>query len=166
MEALQVVRKRIGASQVVTLEDPLGGSRQRTDRGGHVTQEELDALYSISEIVLTSSNIEGFKLTAVEGWLRKKPCIVSSGAGVSELVHNALNGYIFESSDDLDLSRKLQKVLSSSETSAKLGENGYSTSSEFSVSEAVKSTRAIFDEVSKTYSSFRKTKSKELVVSE
>lgn len=120
---------------------------------GHVTHEELDALYSISEMVVVPSAIEGFNLTAVEGWLHSKPCVVSSGAGVSELVHNDVNGYVFASSNYDDLAHKLEALAKSPEFAIKLGENGSMMARQCDVRNASSELYEIFSETSKMYSS-------------
>ena len=51
---------------------------------GHVNHEELNAIYSLADAVVVPSKVEGFNLTAVEGWIHKKPVVVSDGAGISE----------------------------------------------------------------------------------
>jgi glycosyltransferase involved in cell wall biosynthesis len=118
---------------------------------GHVSREELHALYSMAEAVLVPSNIEGFNLTAVEGWLNKKPCVVSRGAGVSELVHDGLNGYTFVPGDHSDLAEKIRTVLKSSEAAAKVGENGLMTAKLCSIDVAVDALMEAFESALKLY---------------
>lgn len=118
---------------------------------GHVTHEELNSLYTLSEAILVPSKIEGFNLTAVEGWLHGKPCVVSQGAGVSELVHNEVNGYTFVPSDYRDLATKLDILLSSPERAAKLGENGTIMARQCSVDTAVRSFQEVFERTSASY---------------
>jgi glycosyltransferase involved in cell wall biosynthesis len=118
---------------------------------GHISHDDLNALYEIAEAVLVPSRIEGFNLTAVEGWLRKKPCIVSGGAGVSELVHDGLNGYRFTGGDETELAKKMRTVLRSPEATVKMGENGLMTSKLCSVEAAVAGIRESFESVLKLY---------------
>ncbi|HZW56690.1 MAG TPA: glycosyltransferase [Nitrososphaerales archaeon] len=119
---------------------------------GHLSHKELDAIYSLCDIVLVPSRIEGFNLTAVEGWLHKKPCIVSRGAGVSELIHDEVNGLTFEPSNDTDLAEKIEKMLQTSEAAVSMGEIGFRTASLCSVDRTVESLNQIFEEVMKGYS--------------
>ena len=119
---------------------------------GHVTHEELNSLYQLSEAVLVPSKIEGFNLTGVEGWLHGKPCVVSQGAGVSEIVHDEVNGYTFTTSDYHDLAERLDALLSSPEKAARMGENGTMMASLCSIDVAVRSFQEVFEETSATYS--------------
>lgn len=118
---------------------------------GHVNHDELNALYSMAEVVIVPSTLEGFNLTAVEGWLHKKACLVSQGAGVSELVHNEVNGYTFDSSDYADCARKLDQLLSSPEKTVKMGENGASMAKQCYVENAVEAIKKMFEETSAGY---------------
>lgn len=124
---------------------------------GHVNHEDLDAFYSLSEAVLVTSTIEGFNLTAVEGWLHGKPCVVSQGAGVSELVHNEVNGYTFAPSEYHDLAERLDDLLSSPERGVKLGENGTIMAKQCSVEFAVDRFQEVFEQTSAKYAKMHKT---------
>ena len=118
---------------------------------GHVTHEELNALYSIAEAVVVPSRIEGFNLTPVEGWLHKKPCVVSSGAGVSELVHDGVNGYVFTPHPGRDFASTLSQLLTSGTQAEKMGENGAMTARLCSIEIAVKSLKETFEGALKAY---------------
>ncbi|MCY0859670.1 MAG: glycosyltransferase family 4 protein [Sulfolobaceae archaeon] len=78
---------------------------------GYVSDKELGSLFSRADVVLLSSNIEGFGLTVCEGWVYNKAVVVSSGAGASELVIDGVNGYVFKSGDHEDLVDKLNKAM-------------------------------------------------------
>ena len=78
---------------------------------GYVTDEELSAIYELTDVNLLPSNIEGFGLTVCEGWVYGKPAVVSSGAGVSELVIDGVNGYVFRAGNHEDLGEKIKSVL-------------------------------------------------------
>lgn len=137
-----------------TLEDVISelGMKDKVVFTGHVGHDELNALYTIAEIVVVPSKLEGFNLTAVEGWLHKKPCIVSQGAGVSELVHNEVNGYTFAALDHKDCAERLGVLLSSTEKSTKMGENGASMAKQCYVENAVETLKKMFEETSAEYS--------------
>ena len=134
---------------------------------GHVNHEELNSFYTLSEVVLVTSKTEGFNLTAVEGWLHGKPCVVSQGAGVSELIYNEINGYTFVPSDHHDLADRLEDLLRSPEKAAKMGENGTTMSKQCSVELAVERFREVFEEVSgKYYESRRRSRSPDIETSQ
>jgi glycosyltransferase involved in cell wall biosynthesis len=118
---------------------------------GHISHDDLNALYTVAEAVLVPSKIEGFNLTAVEGWLRKNPCIVSGGAGVSELVHDGVNGFRFVGGNEADLAKKMSLMLKSREATLKMGENGLMTSKMCSIDVGVAGIRESFESVLKLY---------------
>ncbi|MDG6900662.1 MAG: glycosyltransferase family 4 protein [Nitrososphaerota archaeon] len=118
---------------------------------GHVNHVELNALYGIAEAVLVPSRIEGFNLTPVEGWLHKKPCIVSNGAGSSELVQDGVNGYAFSSGVEEEFSDKVSQLLESGDRAHKMGENGAMTARLCSIDAAVTSLKETFEGALRAY---------------
>ena len=118
---------------------------------GHLPHEEVDALYTTCDATIIPSAIEGFNLTAVEAWIHKKPSVVSKGAGVSELVHDEVNGFKFNPRDHVDLAEKLGTLLKSPSTAEKMGENGSGMTKHCYVDNAIDSIKQVFDDVSKMY---------------
>lgn len=78
---------------------------------GYVDHETLQALYQRSNVVILTSKVEGFGLTICEAWTYGKPVVVSSGAGVSELVIEGGNGYVFKREDYEDLREKIKLAI-------------------------------------------------------
>ncbi|MEM0128495.1 MAG: glycosyltransferase family 4 protein [Thermoplasmatales archaeon] len=116
---------------------------------GHSTQEELKAAYSLSSVVLLTSNIEGFGITVLEGWIHKKPVVVSSGAGASELVINGSNGYVFPAGDYEKAAEMILKAITGDPD--KLGEYGYESARQCLIDVSVEREKAILDETSKQF---------------
>lgn len=116
---------------------------------GHVSHEELRAAYSLSSAVLLTSRLEGFGITALEGWMSKKPIVVSKGTGVSELVVDGSNGFTFNPGDEREASEKILKALG--EGGAKCGENGFETAKQCYISVAVEREREILEDAISIY---------------
>ncbi|MEM0134756.1 MAG: glycosyltransferase family 4 protein [Thermoplasmatales archaeon] len=116
---------------------------------GHSSKEELKAAYHLSSVVLLSSNLEGFGITVLEGWTNKKPAVVSSGCGVSELVVNDSNGYVFQAGDFEMAGEMILKSLGS--VADRLGEYGYESAKQCSLNVAVEREKKIFEEVEKEF---------------
>jgi len=95
---------------------------------GHLTHKELQAAYERCELTILPSVLEGFGLVVVESWLYKKPAIVSSMAGVAELVKEEENGLLFNPNNPDDLANKLSAVLANQSLASSLGGNGFKTS--------------------------------------
>ncbi|RLE49218.1 MAG: glycosyltransferase family 1 protein [Candidatus Methanomethylicota archaeon] len=114
---------------------------------GYVSEEELGALYSIADVVLLTSSIEGFGLTTCEAWVFKKPVVVSRGCGSAELVIDGTNGYTFTPNDYDDLAEKVKMVLSDSEKAVHMGEVGFETAKRCFVDSVSKELKAVFESV-------------------
>ncbi|MGC8644643.1 MAG: glycosyltransferase family 4 protein [Thermoplasmata archaeon] len=116
---------------------------------GHASKEELKAAYSLSSLVLLPSRMEGFGITVLEGWIHRKPVVVSSGAGVSELVINDSNGYVFPSGDHEAAAEMMLKALSGDMD--RLGNNGYESAKRCTISVSVEREKAILDEIGRQF---------------
>jgi glycosyltransferase involved in cell wall biosynthesis len=116
---------------------------------GHASHEEVKAAYSLASSVLLTSVSEGFGLSVLEGWINKKPVVVSTGAGSSELVVNGSNGYTFPAGDDVKAAECIWDSVKSD--SEKLGENGFETSKQCHISVAADREKAIFEEAMSIY---------------
>jgi glycosyltransferase involved in cell wall biosynthesis len=116
---------------------------------GHSSNDELKASYSLASSVLLTSVSEGFGLSVLEGWLNKKPVVVSTGAGSSELVVDGSNGFTFPAGDDRKAAECILKSIQSS--SEKYGENGFETAKQCHISVAADREKAIFEEAISIY---------------
>ena len=108
---------------------------------GYQPDEIVHAAYSRCDVVLVPSNIEGFNLTSIEGWINRKPIVVSQGAGSSELINEGVNGYSFPPKDHERLSRRVSKLLSNGEAASKMGESGSDTARICSIDQRLKSVK-------------------------
>jgi glycosyltransferase involved in cell wall biosynthesis len=79
---------------------------------GHVTQEELDALYARCAFTILPSVFEGFGLVVVESWLHRRAALVTTRAGVADLVREGENGLLFDPDDPKSFDRQMAKLLS------------------------------------------------------
>jgi HAD superfamily hydrolase (TIGR01484 family) len=118
---------------------------------GYLKSDEVKAAYTLADMVLVPSLVEGFNLTTIEGWLYKKPVLVSRGAGSSKLVSEGINGYTFEPNNPEELAEKIKLLLKNKEASMKMGENGFNTLRLCYTDVAVKRLAEIFDEVLKNF---------------
>jgi glycosyltransferase involved in cell wall biosynthesis len=116
---------------------------------GHASKEELKAAYSLASVVMLTSKLEGFGITVLEGWMHRKPVVVSSGAGVSELVVNGSNGYTFPSGDVKGAADSLIKALGAG--ADKLGDYGYETSKQCHIDIAIQREKEILEEATTAY---------------
>ena len=74
-------------------------------------QENLEELYSISDLMLLLSEKESFGLVALEAMACGVPCIGTNVGGLPEVIHNDVSGYICEVGDVEDIARKAVSLL-------------------------------------------------------
>lgn len=117
---------------------------------GFISNEDLEAALTRTDMLVLPSVLEGFGLTVLEGWLYRKPAVVSSGEGAAELIDDGVNGYTFNHSSDEELAEKMDGVLSKPEHAKRLGERGYETSKRRHLERGSEKIRKIFDEILST----------------
>ena len=111
---------------------------------GYASDEELRAAYRLASAVVLPSRIEGFGIAVLEGWVNKKPVVVSRGAGSSELVEEGVNGYTFDPGDDEGLAEGLRRATGPS--AERLGDEGAETVKQCLVPPASLQVRAALEE--------------------
>jgi glycosyltransferase involved in cell wall biosynthesis len=95
---------------------------------GYLPQCLLNAAYDACDMTILPSWQEGFGLVVVESWLYKKPTLVSTKAGIAELIDNSRNGLLIDPMDPAAIGEKISNVLTDQRLANDLGENGYLTS--------------------------------------
>lgn len=95
---------------------------------GYLSDYEMRSAYSRCDAFVLPSSMEGFGLVVVEAWLYKKPVIVSTGAGASELIIDGVNGSTFASGNVDALAEKMEKCMSAGEKLIEMGERGFEAS--------------------------------------
>jgi glycosyltransferase involved in cell wall biosynthesis len=78
---------------------------------GHVSQQQLDACYERCELTVLPSILEGFGLVVVESWIHGRPVVVSSRAGIAELVKHEKNGLVVDPVEEDALAEQIGALL-------------------------------------------------------
>jgi len=123
------------------------GVRQRIIFTRYLTGDELRAAYTRADVVVLPSVLEGFGLAVLEGWIYKKPVVVSSGAGVSELIIDGENGCIFPPNDHEELASKIIRVLSKPGAANEMGKSGFETAKKCYIKQGAQSLLNVFSDV-------------------
>jgi len=105
---------------------------------GYLSEKDLGTVYAMCDAFILPSVREGFGLVVVEAWLYEKPVIVSSYAGVADLIEDGVNGLLFDPSKANQLASKIIKVLSDRDLAEKLGKEGFKTSTLCHIEEGIK----------------------------
>jgi glycosyltransferase involved in cell wall biosynthesis len=116
---------------------------------GFAPAEDVQAAYQLASAVVVSSRVEGFGITVLESWINRRPVIVSSGAGASELVVDGSNGFTFPSGDDATLAERILKTTGPG--GDQMGQNGYETARQCYVEEAAKKVKAVLEDTISNY---------------
>lgn len=95
---------------------------------GHESQTMLNAAYQRCDLTILPSVREGFGLVVIESWLFHKPTIVTSTAGIVELIENGKNGVVVDPEDTFSLADKITGILMDPGLARELGEKGFSAS--------------------------------------
>ncbi|MBM7651421.1 N-acetyl-alpha-D-glucosaminyl L-malate synthase BshA [Neobacillus cucumis] len=85
-------------------------------------QENLEELYSISDLMLLLSEKESFGLVALEAMACGVPCIGTNVGGIPEVIHHGISGYICEVGDINDISEKAISLLNNSDLHQNMSE--------------------------------------------
>lgn len=105
---------------------------------GHLSQGQLNAAYERAYLTVLPSIREGFGLVVIESWLYKKPTIVTSRAGIAELIEEGKNGMLFNPNAPRILAEKISDLLSNPKRARILGKNGFVTSKRCLIDRGVK----------------------------
>ncbi len=90
---------------------------------GYLPKNDLYNAYQKADLFVLPSLVEGFGLTVVESWLYEKCAIVSTGAGVSELITDEVNGFTFKRNDYKDLANKIMVAYNDEDLRKECGSN-------------------------------------------
>jgi glycosyltransferase involved in cell wall biosynthesis len=88
---------------------------------GHLPQDMLDAAYERCDVFILPSRAEGFGLVVAEAWLHEKPVIVSSAAGISEIVEHGKNGLIVNPSNVDEVVRAIEYLIRNEHARKEMG---------------------------------------------
>lgn len=110
-----------------------------------ITDKRLAAVYARADAVLLASDVEGFGLTVFEAWRYGKSTLVSSGAGVAEVVHDGFDGYVFPAGDANLLAERLDYILTHRNRREAVGSAAQQSLAYYDVHAAAPRIRAILE---------------------
>ncbi len=103
------------------------GVEDRVVFAGHLAQRDLDAMYVRSALTILPSVNEGFGLVVVEGWIHGRAPVVSTHAGVAELVEDGRNGLLFDPDDPDALAGQIARLLDDRRLARTIARRGLGT---------------------------------------
>jgi len=100
------------------------GVADRTVFTGWMPDDLVAAAYARADVLVLPSDIEGFGLTPFEAWGYRKPCIVTTGCGASEVVQDGVTGATVPPDDTAALADALDRILGAPDAALRMGEAG------------------------------------------
>jgi glycosyltransferase involved in cell wall biosynthesis len=116
---------------------------------GRVSDLCLEALYSISKLIIVPSRYEGFGFPLIEAMERRVPVICSRVASLPEIGGDAV--LYFKAEDPFDMSNTIAKLLQDESLRLNLIEKGVQRVKQFSWDSTVDKTLAVFDSVLRSF---------------
>lgn len=92
---------------------------------GYINRENLPDLYSRADIYVCPSVLEGFGVSYLEAMARKKPIILTSNAGCSEIITHMKNGIIVPPYDPQSIAKYIGILAKNPSLAKEIGEAGY-----------------------------------------
>lgn len=105
-------------------------------------QNNVHALYGLSDIVVMSSHYEGFGRAAVEGMAAKKPLIASDVPGLSEIVKN--HGLLFKAGNHVELAGKINNLLTNRDLYESVRERCFERAKDFDITKMISAYETVY----------------------
>lgn len=105
-------------------------------------QNNVHALYGISDVVVMSSHYEGFGRAAVEGMAAKKPLIASDVPGLSEIVKNY--GLLFEAGNHIELAKIINELLADHHLYQSVADRCFDRAKDFDIKKMISAYETVY----------------------
>lgn len=108
-------------------------------------RKDIERILKTSDIIVLSSNWEGFGLAAVEGMAAKKPLIASDVSGLKEIVEDA--GLLFEAGNESKLVNLIKKLSNDQEFYDEIAQKCFNRAKEYDLKKMVKKEVALYNKI-------------------
>ena len=99
------------------------------------------------DLFISASRVESFGRTVIEAMAVRTPVLALSTGGIPEIIDNERNGFLMESRNPDDISKKVEFVIKNPIRMAEIAEEGYRTVRErFSLESQVKKIECVLKE--------------------
>lgn len=149
--AVTLIGKRIPNLKVVNVtQDKWSHDLQCAYEERKASGVELARLYSLADVYVLSSNLEGFPLPPLEAMACGAPVVTTDCLGIRDYAIHDRNALIVRPGKPLLLSRAIVRLLSETGLSKKLIKNGMETAKRFTVGKTIDKFEATFQKVLKS----------------
>lgn len=156
IEAVKQIKKDnirlmiVGSGRYSTKLKNLAGADKRITFYGKICNEDIENCYNQSDVLVVPSVWnEVFGIVILEAFRARIPVIASRIGGITEVVKNNYNGFLFESGDIYQLKQILENVLENPRLLVELGNNAKDYVKQYDVSEHIKGLVLNYEEVIK-----------------
>lgn len=87
-------------------------------------RDDVFRLYNECDCVVAPSRVDSTPTTIVEAMMFEKICLVSSGAGISEVMQDCQSGFVFENQNVEELVKRLYLIISDRDALSSISING------------------------------------------
>ncbi len=133
LKALEIIRQEIPEIKLLVA-------------GGNLPPEEVMQMYRKANLLVLPSLSEGFPLTLLEAWAAKLPVVATGVGELPYLVKDGVNGYLVNPGSAGQLALTVIKALRNRNL-AKLGENGYNLSREYTWGKTAGETIKVYQKI-------------------
>lgn len=115
---------------------------------GRLSDEELVRVYKKADAFVLPSELEAFGIVVIEAMASGLPVVVSNVGGMKNIVHDGVNGLLFEVGNSKQLAEKIISLFNDEHLRVKLAENGRKTVLEnYSIEKVVDKLEKLYLEV-------------------
>lgn len=145
IEAVKLIKKDsirltiIGSGIYKNKLENLVGANKKITFYGKVRHEDIEDCYNKSDVLVVPSIWnEVFGIVVLEAFRAGIPVIASRIGGITEIVKNNYNGFLFESGNTLQLKQILERIVENPKTLTELGNNAKNYVKQYEISEHIK----------------------------
>lgn len=114
-------------------------------------QEQVEEIFSITDLFLLPSQYESFGLAALEAMACKIPVISSNAGGLPEINIQGETGYLSDVGDVDDMAKRGIEILQNDATLSMFKENAFQQAHQFTIEKIVPQYEALYNRVVATY---------------
>lgn len=111
---------------------------------GYVPENLKSSYYRAADIFVLPSLSEAFPLTLLEAGAAGLPIIATDVGGISDILHDGINGYIAKTGDSEDLADKILSLLGDDELREEMGKKGQMLAKQYSWEKVTEETEKVY----------------------
>jgi 1,2-diacylglycerol 3-alpha-glucosyltransferase len=123
------------------------GIAERVVFAGYVPDEDLQHLYQISHCSVTASIAELQSLTTMEAMASGLPVVAADACALKELVHDGVNGYLYNPGDVAGLSARIDAIFDDESRRVLMGLESLGIISGHQMSRSVEAYEAVYTKI-------------------